>query len=103
MLPSFLADDIENVVGTIEAGAEFSFSFDIHGLLPGEQQLVAGLDSDQVEMVSGEAEVLVVEGVEETDSPWQPEVEVLSVDLNLATNRRVSSTDTHTHLSGYCP
>lgn len=103
VLPSFLADDIENVVGTIEAGAEFSFSFDIHGLLPGEQQLVAGLDSDQVEMVSGEAEVLVVEGVEETDSPWQPEVEVLSVDLNLATNRRVSSTDTHTHLSGYCP
>lgn len=83
------------MVGTIEAGAEFSFSFDLHGLLPGQQQLVAGLDSDKVEMVSGEAEVLVVEGVEETDSPLQPEeVEVLSVDLNLATNRRVSSSDT---------
>lgn len=85
-------EDIENVVGTIEAGAEFSFSFDVHGLLPGPQELVAGLDSNQVELVSGEAEVLVVEGVEETDAPLPPEeVQVLSVDSNLATNRRVRS------------
>lgn len=79
------------MVGTIEAGAEFSFSFDVLGLLSGPQQLVAGLDSDQVEMVSGEAEVQVVEGLEETDSPAPTyEVQVTSVDRNLATNRRVS-------------
>lgn len=78
-------------MGTIEAGAEFSFSFDLHGLLAGRQVLVAGLDSDKVEMVSGEAEVLVVEGLEETDSPAPPdEVRVVSVERNLATNRRVS-------------
>ena len=79
------------MVGTIEVGAEFSFSFDVAGLLPGPQQLVAGLDSDQVEMVSGEAEVEVVEGVVGTDAPAPPyEVQVVSVDHNLATNRRVS-------------
>ena len=79
------------MVGTIEVGAEFSFSFDVAGLLPGPQQLVAGLDSDQVEMVSGEAEVEVVEGVVGTDAPAPPyEVQVVSVDRNLATNRRVS-------------
>ena len=87
---SLSAEDIENVVGTIEAGAEFSFSFDLYGLLPGQHQLVAGLDSDKVEMVSGEAEVEVVEGLEETDAPIPPEeVQVVSVDLSLDVNRRV--------------
>ena len=87
---SLSAEDVENVVGTIEAGAEFTFSFDLYGLLPGQHQLVAGLDSDKVEMVSGEAEVEVVEGLEETDAPPVPEeVQVVSVDLSLDVNRRV--------------
>ena len=86
-----VSEDIEEVVGTIEAGAEFSFSFDLHGLLVGVQQLVGGLGSDQVELVSGEAEITVEEGLEEMAVPPQPEeVEVVSVDRNLSINRRVS-------------
>ena len=84
-------------MGTIEAGAVFTHSFDIRGLLLGSHQLVAGLDSDQVEMVSGEAEITVDEG-EEEEPPVQPEeVEVVSVDRNLTTNHRVSH-----HLNCYC-
>ena len=57
----------------------------------GVQQLVGGLGSDQVELVSGEAEITVEEGLEEMAVPPQPEeVEVVSVDRNLSINRRVS-------------
>ena len=86
------AEDIEHVVGTIDPGAMFSFTFDLLGLVAGTQQLVAGLDSEQVELVGGEREVVVYEGEEETETPPTPpeEVSVVSVDTNLDTNRRVS-------------
>ena len=69
------------MVGSIEAGATFSYPFSISGLVVGKQKLVGGLNSSQVELVSGEAEVLVVEGREETESPAVPDViRVTSVD-----------------------
>ena len=45
------------VLGTIEGGAELSYPFSVRGLSTGTHQLVAGLDSKQVELVSGETEV----------------------------------------------
>lgn len=83
-------EDIEEAVGTIEAGATFSHTFEIIGLELGKQELVAGLDSSQVELVTGETEVLVDEGAEETDSPSVPEaVRVRSVERNVSINTRV--------------
>ena len=85
-----ISDEIELVVGSIEAGGGFAYPFSISGLVVGKQQLVGGLSSSQVELVSGEAEVIVVEGREETDSPAVPDViRVTSVDSNLTTNHRV--------------
>ena len=75
------------MVGSIEAGATFSYPFSISGLVVGKQKLVGGLNSSQVELVSGESEVLVME---ETESPAVPDViRVTSVDSNLTTNHRV--------------
>jgi hypothetical protein len=86
-----LTEDIENVVGTIDAGATFSHTFDIVGMELGKQELVAGLDSSQVELVAGVTEVVVDEGVEETDPPTLPEaVKVTSVERNISVNKRVS-------------
>ena len=86
-----ISEDIEHVVGTIEAEAVFSFTFDLQGLIGGTQQLVAGLDSDQVELVSGELEVNVIEDYEPPLSTLpEDEVTVVSLDNNLLTNRRVS-------------
>ena len=87
---SHYAEDIEVVVGTIDAGATFTYTFEIVGLEVGTQELVAGLDSQQVELVAGETEIIVDEGSEETDSPTVPEaVKVTSVDRNIDINRRV--------------
>ena len=87
-----ISEDIEEVIGSIDAGATFSQTFAIVGLEEGRQELVASLHSSQVELVSGEAEVTVDEGSEETDSPSVPDVvRVRSIDRNLSTNRRVSS------------
>ena len=55
--------DILRSVGSIAAGAEFSHSFVITGLSQGAHTLVVGLESDSVEMVTGEAEVRGCEGV----------------------------------------
>jgi transglutaminase 1 len=91
-----LTEDIENVVGTIDAGATFSHTFDIVGMELGKQELVAGLDSSQVELVAGVTEVVVDEGVEETDPPTLPEaVKVTSVERNISVNKRVHHTDAY--------
>ena len=79
------------MVGTIDAGATFSDTFDIVGMELGKQELVAGLNSSQVELVAGVTEVVVDEGTEETDSPTLPEaVKVTSVERNISVNKRVS-------------
>ena len=50
-------DDIVVNVGTVEAGAEFSYGFKIVGEKLGKFTLVVGLDSNKTEMVTGEKEV----------------------------------------------
>ena len=44
-------------VGTVEAGAEFSYGLKITGEKLGKFTLVVGLDSNKTEMVTGEKEV----------------------------------------------
>ena len=53
-------DDIVHNVGTIGPNAEFTYTFDIVGLKLGKTELVVGLGSDQVELVTGEKEVGVI-------------------------------------------
>lgn len=50
-------EDIIVSVGTVEAGAEFSYGFKITGQKLGNFTLVAGLGSDKAEMTTGEKEV----------------------------------------------
>ncbi len=52
-------EDITDTVGTIGPNAEVSYGFKIVGLKLGKSQLVVGLNSDKVELVSGETEVRV--------------------------------------------
>lgn len=51
------SEDIAVNVGTIASGAEFSYTFKVVALKVGLQELVVGLESDKVELVSAEAEV----------------------------------------------
>lgn len=56
-------------VGTIAGGAEFRYTFKVVALKVGLQELVVGLESNKVELVSAEAKVssehviVLVEGV----------------------------------------
>ena len=56
---SAYAEDMEYTIGSIEGGGTFHFPVVITGLVLGKHQLVVGVDSDSVELVTGEAEVCV--------------------------------------------
>ena len=59
MLLSFArsSEDLVINVGTISGGAQISYSFEVVAIKLGMQELVVGLESDKVELVSAEAEV----------------------------------------------
>ena len=54
-------EDIVNNIGTIGPNAEFTYTFDIVGLKLGKHELVVGLGSNQVELITGEKEVCTYE------------------------------------------
>lgn len=53
----FSIEDIVVNIGTLEAGAEFSYGFKIAGEILGKFVLVVGLNSNKTEMVTGDKEV----------------------------------------------
>ena len=50
-------EDVVHNIGTIGPNAEVTYTFNIVGLKLGKHELVVGLDSDKVEMVTGEKQV----------------------------------------------
>ena len=50
-------EDVVHNIGSIGPNAEVTYTFNIIGLKLGKHQLVVGLDSDKVEMVTGEKQV----------------------------------------------
>ena len=54
-------EDIVHNIGTIGPNAEFTYTFDIVGLKLGKHELVVGLGSNQVELITGEKEVCTYE------------------------------------------
>ena len=57
MVKFFSVEDIIVKIGTLEAGAEFSYEFKILAEKLGKFVLVAGLSSNKTEMVTGDKEV----------------------------------------------
>ncbi len=53
----FYTEDIIMNIGTLEAGAEFSYGFKLTGEKLGKFNLIVGLNSNKTEMVTGEKEV----------------------------------------------
>ena len=51
------SEDIAVNIGTIAGGAEFTYTFKVVALKIGVQELVVGLESNKVELVSAEAQV----------------------------------------------
>ena len=50
-------EDIVHTIGSIRPNTEFSYSLKLEGLRLGRHDLVVGLESDKVELVTGEVEV----------------------------------------------
>lgn len=50
-------DDIVQNIGSVGPNSEFSYSFTVVGLKIGTHNLVVGMESDKVELVTGEKEV----------------------------------------------
>ena len=50
-------DDIVKNIGSIGPNAEFTYSFSVVGLKLGSHDLVVGMESDKVELVTGNKQV----------------------------------------------
>ena len=53
-------DDIVKNIGSIGPNAEFTYSFTVVGLKLGSHDLVVGMESDKVELVTGSKQVSIV-------------------------------------------
>ena len=54
---TFFAEDIVQNIGSIGPEAKFTYSFTVTGLKLGSHDLVVGMESDKVELVTGQKEV----------------------------------------------
>ena len=57
MMVLIFAEDIIQNIGSIGPEAEFTYSFTVTGLKLGSHDLVVGMESDKVELVTGQKEV----------------------------------------------
>ena len=56
---TLFAEDIVQNIGSIGPEAEFTYSFTVTGLKLGSHDLVVGMESDKVELVTGQKEVSI--------------------------------------------